>query len=165
MRIIFFIIVVGIVSCKEPTKPKKTPPLEKSIGLVKMRLTELNDQPINLSQFKGKTIFINLWATWCKPCLQEMPSIKNARDLLSKNDVIFLLASNESPDQINEFKKDHDYNLKYVRLVNMEELNVEGLPTTYIYNPQGELAYSEMGYRKWDDPSNIEMILKINGQK
>ncbi len=164
MRNILLILLFGI-SCKEPTKEKETTALQESKGLAKVRLNDLNDQPINMEQFKGKTIFINFWATWCKPCIQEMPSIKSAQELLSKKGIVFLLASNESPDQINEFKKDHNYNFNYVRLVNMEELNLEVLPTTYIFNPKGELVFSEMGYRKWDDSNNIEMILKINGQK
>lgn len=165
MRNILFILLIGVGGCKESTKEKEATLLQENKGFAKVRLTDLNNQPINLDQFKGRTIFINFWATWCKPCIQEMPSIKNAQELLSKNGIVFLLASNESPDQINEFKNDHDYNFNYVRLVNMEELNVEVLPTTYIFNPKGELAFSEMGYRKWDDSSTIEMILKINVQK
>ena len=47
----------------------------------------------------------------------------------------------------------------------MEELNIDALPTTYIFNPKGELVYSEIGFRKWDSPTNIEMISKINDQK
>ena len=75
------------------------------------------------------------------------------------------MASNESFDEINEFKKNHPSNLNYVRIVNMEELSMEGLPTTYIYNSKGKRVFAEMGYRKWDDTKNIEMILKINDEK
>lgn len=165
MRKILLILLIGISGCKETKKENETVPLQEKKPITNVRLTDLNNQPINLDQFKGRTIFINFWATWCKPCIQEMPSIKNAKELLIKHGIVFLLASNESPDQINEFKNDHDYNFNYVRLVNMEELHVEVLPTTYIFNPKGELVFSEMGYRKWDDSSNIEMILKINVQK
>lgn len=76
-----------------------------------------------------------------------------------------MLASDETPDQIREFKEHYPFNLNFVRLVNMEELSLDGLPTTYIYNPKGEKVFAETGYRKWDDSSNIEMMLKINNQK
>jgi len=165
MRNILLILLVGITCCKEPTKEKQIISFPEEKPIVKVKLTDLNDQPIDLEQYKGQTVFVNFWATWCKPCLQEMPSIDKAQELLHKKGVIFLLASNESPDQINEFKKGHNYNFNYVRLVNMEELNVEVLPTTYIFNPKGQLVLSETGYRKWDDIKNIEMILKISNQK
>lgn len=165
MRSIVFILLIAIGSCREPAKENKISTVEEKKITAKVKLTDLDEKPINLDQFKGKTVFVNIWATWCRPCIQEMLSIEKAQELLSKEGVVFLLASNETPDQINEFIKEHSYDLKYVRLVNWEELNVEALPTTYIFSPKGELAFSETGYRKWDDTNNTEMILKINNQK
>jgi hypothetical protein len=52
-----------------------------------------------------------------------------------------------------------------VKAGNMEELNIMGLPTTLIFNPDGKLAFSEMGYRKWDEKTNIDLILKIAKQE
>ena len=165
LRYMLLMVFIGIIGCKEAPKEKKTLAIEEKKAVVKVVLNDLNDKPINLEQYKGRTVFINFWATWCKPCIQEMPFIKTAQDILGKDGVVFLLASNESFDQINEFKKDHDYDFNFVRLVNMDELNLQGLPTTYIFNPKGELVFSEIGYRKWDDSTNIEMILQINSQK
>ena len=165
MRNLFLITLFGFVSCNDSAKTEKSPEKDKEKTALELKLHDLNDQPIDLKQYKGKTVFINFWATWCKPCLLEMPSIKTAQDVLSKEGVIFLLASNEMYDQITEFKKDNNYDFNYLRITNLEELNVNALPTTYIFNPKRELVFSESGYRKWDDPSNIEMIKKINNQK
>lgn len=165
MRKILFILVIGISSCNEQAGNKKKQPVGDQKTLVKVKLTDLDGRPISLDQFKGKTIFLNFWATWCKPCIREMPSIDSAQKLISEEGVVFLLASDETPDQIREFKEYYQFNLNFVRLANMEELSMEGLPTTYIYNPKGEKVFAETGYRKWNDSSNIEMILKINSQK
>ena len=165
MRKIFFILIIGFSRCKEPIAVKPIIPVEQAILPRNVMLTDLNNQPISLDQFKGKTIFINFWATWCKPCIQEMPSIKNLQELLNKQEFVFLLASNESPDQIKEFEIDHGYDFNYVRIINMEELGVEALPTTCIFNPTGDLVFSEMGSRKWDDSTNVEMILRLNKKK
>ncbi len=127
----------------------------------KIRLTDTKGQTINLKQYEGKTIFINFWATWCKPCIQEMPSIKEAQNILKNEDVIFLMASNESIEVIEEFKKSKDYNFNYVRIENSEEMNVQTLPVTFIFNSKGNLVFSEAGLRKWDDKNNIDVILKI----
>lgn len=165
MRNIFLLFVVVIGSCNGQGGDKKKQSVDDQKIMAKVKLTDLEGQPINLDQFKGKTIFLNFWATWCKPCIQEMPSIDSAQKLISEKGVVFLLASDETPDQIREFKAYYQFNLNFVRLTNVEELSMDGLPTTYIYNPKGEKVFAETGYRKWNDASNIEMMLKINDQK
>lgn len=119
----------------------------------------MNDQPIDLEKYKGKTVFINFWATWCKPCREEMPSIQKAMQILKDEKVEFFFASDESKEQIEEFKEAHHYDFNYVRIDNLVDLNIMGLPTTFIFNRSGELVFSEMGYRKWGDKANIDLIL------
>ena len=165
MRGILFTILLGWMACNEPASDKDTKPENDQKKITTVKLADLNGRPINLDQFKGRTIFLNFWATWCKPCIREMPSIDSAQQLLGKNGVVFLLASGETPEQIQEFRQHYPFNLNFVRLTNMEELNMDGLPTTFIYNPKGEKVFAETGYRKWNDSTNLEMILKINNQK
>ena len=124
-----------------------------------MELKELNGTAIDLSAYDGKTVFINFWATWCRPCVQEMPTIAEAQKL--NQDVVFLLASDEEPAQIESFIKKHSYNFHYVRLENPEALKIPALPTTFIFNPEGKLKFSETGFRMWNDPANIELISSI----
>lgn len=161
---ILLVLVISIVSCKEPLKEKNTKPEPERNDTERVKLADLDGQHIQLDQYKGKTIFLNFWATWCKPCIREIPSIKAAKDSLSKEGIVFLFASDEVPELIKEFKTDHNPDLNYVRVLNLEELNIQGLPTTYVYNPNGQLVFAETGYRKWDDSANIQMLLKINNQ-
>jgi thiol-disulfide isomerase/thioredoxin len=165
MRIKLFVLLLGINSCRERSTEKETTPAREQKPVATVKLTDLDGQPVNLEAFRGKTVFINFWATWCKPCIQEMPYIDSIQHLLSKNGVVFLLASEETPEQIKEFKQHYQFDFNFVRLTNMEELSMDGLPTTYIYNPKGEKVFAETGYRKWNDSSNVEMILQINKQK
>jgi thiol-disulfide isomerase/thioredoxin len=132
-----------------------------STDIVKIKLKEMNDQSIDLEEYKGKAVFINFWATWCGPCIQEMPTIENAQKMLTDQDVVFLLASNEDKDQIEGFIKRHTYNFHYVHLENLEELKIQALPTTFIFNPEGKLKFSETGVRNWNDTANIALITKI----
>jgi thiol-disulfide isomerase/thioredoxin len=130
-----------------------------------MKLTDLSNDPVYLTKYKGKTIFINFWATWCKPCREEMPSIQRAMGILKDENIVFLFASNESAELIENFKSDHDYDFTYVKADNLEELNIIGLPTTFIFDPDGNLVFSEMGYRQWDDKTNIDLLLNISKPK
>jgi thiol-disulfide isomerase/thioredoxin len=127
----------------------------------KIRLSDMNNQPIDLNQFRGKVVFINVWATWCKPCIEEMPSIKQAQTMLEGKDIEFLFASNEDKERIQSFAERRKLDLRFVILENLEELQIQALPVTYVLNRSGELVFSEPGYRKWDDPKNIELLNKI----
>lgn len=131
----------------------------KDSEIRKVKLTELDGRQIDLSEFKGKVVFINFWATWCGPCLKEMPSIDLAQNSLKDKEVVFLMASNEDIDEIEEFKKQKSYNFHYVRLLNMEELKMTALPTTHIYDGDGNLTFSETGARDWNEPNNLKLIL------
>lgn len=90
-----------------------------------------------------------------------MPFIENAQNILEKEEVIFLMASSETVEEINEFKMKNNYKFTFTRIENSEELDIQALPTTYIFNAEGNLVFSEMGSRKWDDSININMIRKI----
>ncbi|HMW99188.1 MAG TPA: TlpA disulfide reductase family protein [Cyclobacteriaceae bacterium] len=142
---------------KISTKDKST----NTISLDDIKLSSLSGEKIDMSEFEGKTVFINFWATWCGPCIQEMPTIEKAQTLMKGKDVVFLFASNEELDQIERFSKKKDYNFRFVQLNNMEELKIPALPTTFIFDTDGVLKFSETGSRRWDESTNIELITKI----
>lgn len=157
---ISFLLLLHLLGCKGIEKEKI--PAAPSVPIFgKLRLTDLENQSIDLKQYKGKTIFLNFWATWCKPCIVEMPFIEKAQIVLENEEIIFLMASNETVSEIKEFKLGNDYKFNYVRVENNEELDVTALPTTYIFNAVGNLVFSEIGSRKWDDSINLNMIRNI----
>lgn len=159
-RIGFILIILLVSGCKEVSKDKPVAALQETV-LGKVKLSDLKNNSFSLKQFEGKTIFLNFWATWCKPCIAEMPTIEKAQSILNKEDVVFLIASGESAEEIEAFRKKHNYKFNYLQILNSEELDIQSLPTTFIFNPAGQLVFSESGYRQWDEKSNIEMILKI----
>ena len=161
MHKLFYLVLFVLAGCRGGTKDQSVPATPPGNDIAKVKLKDLNDQPIDLGVYKGKAVFINFWATWCKPCIQEMPTVENAQAKLKNEKVIFLLASNEDPEQIAKFIKRQPYDFHYVWLENLEELNIQALPTTFIFNPEGKLKFSETGYRKWDAPESIELIAKI----
>ncbi|HEU5165615.1 MAG TPA: TlpA disulfide reductase family protein [Chitinophagaceae bacterium] len=160
--VLLFLFIIS--ACKNTTDTKGSNEVpdkitQKDNAMTRVHLTDLHDQPIELEKFKGKTVFINFWATWCKPCREEMPSVQEAMKILKDEKIEFLFASDETTEQIEEFKAAHEYSFNYVKVESLSSLNIIGLPTTFIFNSSGELVFSEMGYRKWDNKANIDLIL------
>ena len=153
------------ISCNGNIKELQVVEKQKEIELPGIRLMNLEGAPVNMEQYKGKTVFINFWATWCKPCLDEMPSIQIAINKLKKENIVFLLVSDETAEQIEQFKSNHNYNFNYLRTESMEELNITGLPTTMIFNASGKQVFSEMGFKKWDNEESINLLLEIINTK
>lgn len=104
-------------------------------------------------------IFVNFWATWCRPCLQEMPSIENARKVLEKDNMAFVAISEETEERIRQFVTRYDYNFLYTRFPgSLEELDIHSVPTTYILNSRGEILYTHVGAKFWDTEENLTLI-------
>ncbi|MEO7989285.1 MAG: TlpA disulfide reductase family protein [Chryseolinea sp.] len=156
-----FITMFILLGCKGKSADQSAPPSTEQSIQDKVKIRELNGDVIDLSEHKGKTIFINFWATWCGPCIKEMPSIENAKEVLKESKIEFFIASNETVEQIQSFADKQKLNLHYVQLQNLEELGIPALPTTYIINPAGELVFSETGSREWNEPANIELLTEI----
>jgi thiol-disulfide isomerase/thioredoxin len=128
----------------------------------KIKLSDLSGAPIDLTIYEGRTLVINFWATWCRPCVKEMPSFEKAKARFDENKVVFLFASDEEVERIQNFRAKNNLSLNFVQVTNLEELQIQALPTTYIIDPTGALALTETGGRNWDDDEMIERIKKIS---
>lgn len=156
-RHISFLFLLLFSTCAPKTRDEG---VEDAIVLESIKLSELSGQEIDMAKFQNKTVFINFWATWCKPCIQEMPTIERAQAQLIDKDIVFLMASNESVERIVEFRNISKFQFHFVQVKNLEALNIQALPTTFIFNQQGELVFAEAGFRMWDTPENIRLITK-----
>lgn len=134
--------------------------IEKPAKIDRIKLEDLDGNQIDLADFKGRRIFLNLWATWCKPCIAEMPDIDAANKILSNEDYVFLLASDEKPEKIKKFAaKYNEFSFQFVHMVNsVYDLDVVALPTTLIINRNGEIVYDEVGAKKWDSEEVLNQL-------
>ncbi len=156
----FLLLLLLVLGC--------TPSRNESgkIELDDLKLTDLSGEPVDLKQYKDKAILVNVWATWCRPCLQEMPTLAGAQVTFQDDPIVFLYASNETLKQIDGFKKRQKFDFNYVHLNNQEELGVMALPTTFIFDKHGDLKFSEAGYRNWVTEESTQKISTIlNDQK
>ncbi len=126
---------------------------------------DLDDKIHKLADYKGKTLVINFWATWCPPCRKEMPSMNRAWKHL-KAEGVQMLAINIGEDESNVhvFQNEHPVDFPILLDPLSESLDawrVRGLPTTYIISPNGKVAYSATGPREWDDTRILDKIIAL----
>jgi len=160
-NITVILIILLFAGCKQKSTTQAQPETSSAITIEKVKLTWLDGQPVDFKNYKGKTVFINFWATWCKPCIEEMPSIRNAMNALKDKKIDFLFASDESKEEIETFSAKNNLAFNFLKAENQEELEITGLPTTFIFDANGKLVFSEMGARRWDSQDSFALLTKI----
>jgi thiol-disulfide isomerase/thioredoxin len=146
------------------------PKTEQTAGSLQAKDITFRDsagRTISLSSLKGKVVFINFWATWCPPCLAELPSINTLHKKVSNNsNIVFLIV--DADNQLSKsipFIKDHGYNLPVFETVTdipSEMLN-GSIPTTLVINKQGHMAFKHEGVADYSSDEFIEYLQKLAG--
>ena len=137
------------MNCTDINQSEKASDLEYI--QLKTSLVDLNQNKVNLTSFEGKKIVINYWATWCGPCIKEMPELKRAEEILQNYNYTFLLVSDETISKINTFKNEKKFDFNFLKSVNSNEINgIYSLPTTYIFDENGKKVETFVGVVAWD---------------
>jgi len=115
-----------------------------------------------LSDYRGRPVLINFWATWCPPCRDEIPSMNRAWGKIAKENIA-MLAINVGEDEDTIFVFTADYPADFPILLDTDgevigQWPVKGLPTTYIVDPEGRIAYRAIGGREWDDEQLLDAL-------
>ncbi|MFN8711936.1 MAG: TlpA family protein disulfide reductase [Bacteroidota bacterium] len=132
------------------------------IAFGKLPLQTVTGEPATLNQYRGKVIVLNFWASWCPDCLREMPSLANAKQQLSNEDVEFVLITDETQPKLERFLSTHKYPFIFYRSLQTHKSNgIHALPCTYIIDRSGTVNYSIMGSTAWDDPKQVERIRNL----
>ena len=127
-----------------------------------LELTDLDGKVHKLSDYRGKAVLINFWATWCAPCREEMPSIERLRGLMQgKPFVILAVNVGESGEAARAFAE--KLPVTFTILLDRDTRTTRAwsarvLPATYILGPDGNIRYSHLGELDW---SSKEVTTKI----
>ncbi|NPA67293.1 MAG: TlpA family protein disulfide reductase [Chlorobi bacterium] len=124
-------------------------------------LKDIYDNTVNLSDFKNKVLFINYWATWCPPCVGEMPEIQSLyEDFKDNEDIEFLLITSDTPDKAKAFTKKKHYNfpIYFFSSPAPEILKSNVIPATFIISKKGEIRVSETGASHWNGERTRKLL-------
>jgi cytochrome c biogenesis protein CcmG, thiol:disulfide interchange protein DsbE len=123
------------------------------------------DRKITLSELRGKVVVLNFWATWCPPCVEEMPSLVQMQARMKDKGVEVLAVSLDADEAAyRKFLKDHGVNLLTVRDVDQKSNNLYGtfkFPETYIIDRQGIVRRKFIGAVEWTSPDIVDYLSKL----
>jgi thiol-disulfide isomerase/thioredoxin len=102
-----------------------------------------------------KLLLINYWATWCKPCIEEMPYLDTLYKEYSKNDMVkFICLTDEETTKVEKFKNENNFSLPFASYTKKQilptQLLVEALPTTIVFNLKTQKYYKHEGSLNWN---------------
>ncbi|HET8865310.1 MAG TPA: TlpA disulfide reductase family protein [Gracilimonas sp.] len=129
-----------------------------------MPLLTLDGERTSLSEFEGKTIFMNLWATWCPPCIAEMPNIQRLYDDIDNENIVFVMASlDEDPQKARDFIARKGFTFPvYSVLTKPLIYDSSVVPTTYVISPKGDIVMEHRGMAKYDTDDFKQFLLSIS---
>ena len=124
------------------------------------QLTNEKGDTISLKSLEGKVVFNNFWATWCPPCVAEMPSIQELYNKW-KDDVVFVLINNDDINVSKSFMQKNHYTLPVYQAFTPTPamIDSEGIPATFITTKKGRIAVKKVGAADWNG-SRINKILE-----
>ena len=118
----------------------------------------------SLADFKGKVIFMNFWATWCPPCVAEMPSIAKLHKEMGDQVAFVMLSFDLDFEKAKAFNKRKKYDLPvYAPAADLPDIyNSSDLPTTYIIDASGNLVLTHKGMADYSDPEFRQFLNSLN---
>ena len=126
------------------------------------QLVDLYGSSINLESTRGQVVLINFWATWCPPCVAEMPSFQKLVDDYGDT-VAFLFVAEDDPEKVKGFLRKQDYRLPvYFNDSNPPSIfQSSAIPVTYIIDKRGHIVVSKTGTANWNSEKTRELLDRL----
>ncbi|MDT3282802.1 TlpA disulfide reductase family protein [Shewanella scandinavica] len=169
-----FSLLAGGVAHAYPGMQQTTKPMESTVDLINVlpktfpidpvTFNDVDGKTIDFSQFKGKIIMVNMWATWCPPCVRELPAIERLATKFKAEDFVLLPISidAEGKQQVQPFLSSlgmPNFNSYYDQPQSLGDVfPLDTIPATFILDQQGQLIAFVRSYVDWDDAKAISLI-------
>lgn len=149
-------------------KPEINLPAEEQLPAdYNFELVTLDGKPVSLSEFKGKPVFMNFWATWCPPCVAEMPNIHNLYKKIDPDKIAFVMVSlDNDPKTAAKFMEQKGYTFPVYMISGSrpQVYSSQTIPTTYIISASGKIAAKRQGLASYDTDEFREFLTGLTNQ-
>ncbi len=170
--LLIFIVLIAFVAVYFITREKGQE--VKIIGVAdkapEFSLPAVDGKPISLSGYRGKVVMVHFWATWCPPCVEEMPTLETLYRALRGKDfeVLAISADEDGAGAVTAFMRKNRLSLPVLFDPGGTVASSYGtfkLPETYIVDREGVVRYKELGARDWSAPESAAIVKNIIGMK
>ncbi|TVR02454.1 MAG: TlpA family protein disulfide reductase [Spirochaetaceae bacterium] len=135
------------------------------IAPVDFEIDSLEGPSRSLADYRGRIVFLNFWATWCPPCVEEMPSMQRLADILEPEGLAMVAVNvQEDPSLVKQFMNTHGLSFEVLldrRGQVGQSYAVRGLPTTVILDRTGAIMARKVGFAYWDTDEMIDLFRAI----
>ncbi len=161
IKYLFIVLFIFLMSCADNKNYPMTK-LDRKIS-ANFSLQKIDGTLLTLEELRGSYVLVNFWATWCKPCVKEIPSLNNLSKIYLKNDNFKVLAINigQKKDIVDNFLKQIggvDFLILLDEEMKLQDWNVQAIPTTFIVDKEGFIIFSAQGEREWDSDEFTQFI-------
>lgn len=152
---------------RESNEYEAPPPVPAGDKAADFKLEDLSGKTVSLSSLRGKVVFLNVWATWCGPCREEMPSMETLYDELKSNrDFVMLAVSQDSKGKsaVLPYVRKNGYHFEILLDPENkvgEAYSVSGVPETFIIDRKGRIVAHHMGAFDWSRPDVKEALQQL----
>lgn len=175
--ILIILLAVGAVACgnEDEEKPQKETPAPEAADqnntnamyVEQATFTDLDGDTVSVSDFKGKVVMIDLWETWCKPCLASFPTMQQLQEDYPEDFVVLAVTPGfmDTREDAQSFARENDYDFEYLMDSNglHQKLGVQGIPYKIFVDAEGKFIKESMGsFGPDEDYTKIEEIIENN---
>jgi thiol-disulfide isomerase/thioredoxin len=129
-----------------------------------LMLTDRQGNLKSLKDFEGKVIFMNIWATWCPPCIAEMPDIHNLYQEVKNEDIVFVMLSvDDDLQKAISFVDKRGFEFPVYQLAGPMPVAFESsaIPTTFVISPEGKIVVKRSGMAQYNTKKFREYLLEL----
>lgn len=122
------------------------------------------DRTVSLHDFRGKIVLLNFWASWCAPCIEEMPSLVHLQKQMGPKVTVVAVSIDEDEAAYRKFLRDHNVDLLTVRdpeKRTSELYGTTGWPETFVIDPKGTIRRKFIGAVNWTSPEIVDYLNKL----
>lgn len=161
----FLVVLLCLSACDGLLPPTEHQSISKPANQI--TLQTLEGTPVTLSSITGKPLVLNVWSTWCTPCVKELPSLVALAKEKQKNLSVRLVSFDHTTETIHAFLKQHNIPPEIVlwdpngKILRAAPLHTMHLPTTYLLDKSLVVKDVKLGEHDWNSPQMLEHIQKI----
>ncbi len=148
--------------------PSQLPVTEMEKADYNMKLRTLDGEILNFEDYKNKVVFINFWATWCAPCIAEMPNIQSLYEKIDSENIKFVMISlDRNTEKARKFIEKKGFTFPVYEPVGYlpDVYYASELPTTFVISPEGQIVTKKVGMANYDKKGFLNYLYKLSGEK